>query len=82
MGASRASQWQANGAPWTRDELLVALSLYLQLPFGRLHRGTPEIKHHAQLLERTPSALAMKLTNFASIDDSIQRAGLRNVAQS
>ena len=67
--------------PWTRDELLVALSLYLQLPFGRLHRGTPEIKHHAQLLERTPSALAMKLTNFASIDDSIQRAGLRNVAQ-
>ena len=67
--------------PWTRDELLVALSLYLQLPFGRLHRGTPEIKHHAQLLERTPSALAMKLTNFASIDDSIQRAGLRNVAK-
>ena len=67
--------------PWTRDELLVALSLYLQLPFGRLHRGTSEIKHHAQLLERTPSALAMKLTNFASIDDSIDRAGLRNVAQ-
>lgn len=67
--------------PWTRGERLVALSLYLQLPFGRLHRGTPEIKHHAQLLERTPSALAMKLTNFASIDDSIQRAGLRNVAQ-
>ena len=67
--------------PWTRGEQLVALSLYLQLPFGRLHRGTPEIKHHAQLLERTPSALAMKLTNFASIDDSIQRAGLRNVAQ-
>ncbi len=67
--------------PWTRDELLVALSLYLQLPFGRLHRGTPEIKHHAQLLERTPSALAMKLTNFASIDDSIDRAGLRNVAK-
>ena len=67
--------------PWTRDELLVALSLYLQLPFGRLHRGTPEIKHHAQLLERTPSALAMKLTNFASIDDSIDRAGLPNVAK-
>lgn len=66
--------------PWKRDELLVALGLYLRLPFGRLHQRNPEIVHHAELLDRTPSALAMKLTNLASLDDSIERSGLRNAS--
>ena len=66
---------------WTRDELLVALGLYLRLPFGQLHRGQPEIIACAELLGRTPSALAMKLVNLASLDDSLDRAGLRNASQ-
>ncbi len=66
--------------PWTREELLVALGLYLRLPFGRLHRGNPEIVQHAALLDRTPSALAMKLTNLASLDESLDRSGLSNAS--
>ena len=66
--------------PWTRDELLIALGLYLQLPFGQLHHRHPQIIQHAALLDRTPSALAMKLTNLASLDDSLERAGLRNAS--
>ena len=66
---------------WTRDELLVALGLYLRLPFGQLHQRHPEIIEAADLLERTPSALAMKLVNLASLDDSLDRAGLRNASQ-
>ena len=66
--------------PWSRTELLVALGLYLRLPFGQLHRGNPEIVYHAALLKRTPSALAMKLTNLASLDDSLERSGLRNAS--
>lgn len=65
---------------WTRDELLVALGLYLRLPFGQLHQRHPEIIACAELLERTPSALAMKLTNLASLDDSLDRTGLRNAS--
>ena len=66
---------------WTRDELLVALGLYLRLPFGQLHQRHPEIIEAAELLKRTPSALAMKLVNLASLDDSLDRAGLRNASQ-
>ena len=67
--------------PWKRQELLVALGLYLRLPFGQLHKGNPEIIKHAALLDRTPSALAMKLTNLASLDDSLERSGLRNASR-
>lgn len=67
--------------PWTRDELLIALGLYLRLPFGQLHRRNPEIVRHSALLGRSPSALAMKLTNIASLDDSLERSGLRNASK-
>ena len=46
---------------WTRDELILALNLYLKLPFGKLHSGTPEIIHLAHLLGRTPGSIAMRL---------------------
>ena len=60
---------------WIRDELLVAFNLYCQIPFGRLHSRNAEIVDHANLLGRTPSALAMKLVNIASLDPIITRSG-------
>jgi predicted restriction endonuclease len=53
---------------WSRDELLIAFNLYCRIPFGKLHRSNPEIVSAAKKLNRTPSALAMKLVNFASFD--------------
>jgi putative restriction endonuclease len=53
---------------WTREELILALNLYLKLPFGKLHSGNPEIIHLAYLLGRTPGSIAMRLNNFASVD--------------
>lgn len=53
---------------WKRDELLLALRLYIRTPFGRLHRTNPEIVQLAIDLGRTPSAVAMKTSNFASLD--------------
>ncbi len=60
---------------WTRDELLVALNLYCQLPFGQLHSKNPIIISVAEKLARTPSSLAMKLTNIASLDPKITQSG-------
>src|SRR5476649_2564708 len=60
---------------WTRDQLLVALTLYSQIPFGRLHSKNSDIIHYAKLIGRTPSALAMKLVNFASLDPFIIESG-------
>jgi putative restriction endonuclease len=66
---------------WTKEQLKLAFHLYCQLPFGRLHSRNPEIIHLAKLIGRTPSAVAMKLVNFASLDPAITstgRAGLGN----
>ena len=65
---------------WTRQELLVAFALYCRLPFGRLHHRNPEIIRFSEAIGRSPSALAMKLANIASLDPAITstgRAGLR-----
>lgn len=69
---------------WTRAELLAALHLYLQLPFGQLHRGQLRIVQLAGWLGRTPSSVAMKLVNIASLDPAITgtgRAGLKKASQ-
>jgi predicted restriction endonuclease len=58
----------SRGKPWTRDELIVAFNLYCGLPFGQLHNRNPVIIEMSQKLDRTPSSVAMKLVNFASLD--------------
>jgi len=70
---------------WTRDELLIAFNLYCKIPFGRMHRNNREIIQLASLIGRTPSAVAMKLVNFASLDPAHQQrnvSGLRNASRS
>src|SRR6185312_15340668 len=61
---------------WTRDELILALNLYLKLPFGKLYSGTPEIIHLANLPGRTAGSIAMRLNNFASVDPFHQQRGI------
>ncbi|CAL60247.1 Putative restriction endonuclease [Herminiimonas arsenicoxydans] len=65
---------------WNRDQLLVAFNLYCQIPFGKMHSRNPEIIRLATLIGRTPSALAMKLTNIASLDPAITSTGRRGLA--
>lgn len=60
---------------WTREQLLIAFNLYCQLPFGKFHSRNPEIITFASLIGRTPSALAMKLVNIASLDPVITDSG-------
>ncbi len=52
---------------WSREQLLIAFNLYCQMPFGKMHSKNPDIIRFADLIGRTPSALAMKLTNIASL---------------
>lgn len=53
----------------------MAFSLYWRLPFGRFHSKNPEIIKYAALIRRTPSALAMKLSNIASLDPAFLKTG-------
>ncbi len=61
---------------WTREELILAFNLYLKLPFGKMHKRTPEIIALANLLGRTPSSIGMRLGNFASVDPFHQQRGI------
>ena len=69
----------SNRRRWTRQELLVAFGLYCQMPFGKLHAQNPKIIKFAQLIGRTPSALAMKLSNIASLDPAITSTGRKGL---
>ncbi|AWN16181.1 HNH endonuclease [Salinisphaera sp. LB1] len=60
---------------WSRTELLAAGWLYCRLPFGRFHHRNPEVIRLAEAIGRTPSAVAMKLCNLASLDPAITSAG-------
>lgn len=70
--------------PWTNEERLVVFRLYCRTSFGRLHQRNPEIIQLAQSIGRTPSAVAMKACNFASLDPlhkSRNISALGNVSQ-
>lgn len=64
---------------WSREELLVAFNVYCQTPFGKLHSRNPDIVRVAAVLGRTPSSLAMKLVNFASLDPFITSTGRKGL---
>jgi putative restriction endonuclease len=64
---------------WTRQQLLVAFNLYCQIPFGKMHSRNPQIVKYSRLIHRSPSALAMKLTNIASLDPAITLTGRKGL---
>ncbi|WP_271254225.1 HNH endonuclease [Pseudanabaena sp. Chao 1811] len=64
---------------WSRDELIIAMNLYCKLSFGQLHHRTPIIIEVSRKIDRTPSSLAMKLVNFASLDTSLQARGIKGL---
>ncbi len=61
---------------WQEDELLLTLHLYCRTSFGKLHQGNPDIIQLANIIGRTPSAVAMKALNFASLDPALNQKGL------
>ena len=64
---------------WTRDELILTLSLYFQLPFGRLNHTTPEVKELARIINRTDNSAALRLVNFAACDPYIINSGRKGM---
>lgn len=66
---------------WTREQLILALNLYHQTPFGRQHKTHPPIIELAQKIDRTPSAVAMKLCNFTYLDPTENGKGLSGASK-
>lgn len=64
------------GALWSRDELILSLYLYCQIPFARTKANNPEVIKLAKLLGRTPSSVARKLGNFGAFDPLLAKQGI------
>jgi putative restriction endonuclease len=65
---------------WSKEELILAINLYSKLTFGQLHQRNSEIVELAQLIGRTPGAVAFKLVNFASLDPRLKQKGMSNAS--
>ena len=65
---------------WTRDEMILVLNLYLKLPFSKMDRRNPDVIHLADIIGRTPNAVALRLVNYASYDPILQRRGISGMA--
>lgn len=67
------------GRSWERDEFIAAFNLYLKLPFGKMVSTNKDIRELAQLLDRTPNSIALRLVNFASCDPYHQNRGVKGM---
>ena len=63
---------------WTREEVWAALALYLKTEFGRIHKANPDIISLSEKINRTPSAVALKMSNLAALDQTLDRKGMRH----
>lgn len=62
---------------WTREELIVAFNLYCKIPFSKINYNHKLIKELAIAIGRTPSAVAWKLVNFASLDPTLKERNIK-----
>jgi putative restriction endonuclease len=70
---------KAGQSLWTREQSILAINLYCKLPFGKMHKTNPSIIELAQLIGRSPDAVARKLGNFASLDPTLQARGIKGL---
>src|ERR1700744_1279746 len=64
---------------WTREQSILAINLYSKIPFGQMHASNAEGKELAELIGRSPAAVARKLGNFASFDPKLQARGVKGL---
>ncbi len=68
------------GKAWSEEEQILALNPYFKLPFRQQHSGNEQVQKLAELLDRTPGSVNMKLNNYAALDETLDREGLSNTS--
>lgn len=64
---------------WTHEEFILALDLYFRISFGSIHKNNPDIIKLSELIGRTPSSVAMRLSNYAANDPELQARGIKGL---
>jgi len=65
---------------WTREELMLAFELYLEIPFGKIHWSNLKVIELSKLLNRTPASISIRLSNFAHVDPYHQGRGVKGMS--
>lgn len=65
---------------WSREQLLIAMNLYFRIPFGQFDRKNHEVIRVANAIRRSPSSVAMKLSNLASLDPYHKDRGIKGLS--
>lgn len=85
----------ARNAPWTAEELILALDLYFRVPPTKAAQNDPRIVELSRILNklagraaakdpsryRTPASVYMKMRNFLRFDPSYTSTGLTRGAR-
>ena len=66
---------------WTREQTMMAFALYRILPSGKWDKRNPTVQRLADHIRRSPSAVALKLGNLASLDENRTTKGLTNCSR-
>lgn len=61
---------------WTREEEIIVFNLYCQIPFKKSSKNHPDVIRIANLIDRSPSSVNMKIGNFGSFDDNLKKQGI------
>lgn len=61
---------------WSREELIVVFNLYCKIPFSKTVKTNPKVIEVANLIGRSPSAVAFKLGNFGAFDPELKKRGI------
>lgn len=67
------------GSKWTRDETILALSFYYEMPYGRINRSNRYLQEMALKMGRSLSSLIMKMVNLASMDETHLNRGVTSL---
>ncbi len=61
---------------WTREQTIVAFNVYCKIPFKKSSKNHPEIIKYSKIINRSPTALNMKVGNFGRLDPDLQKKGI------
>lgn len=62
--------------PWSKEETIIAFNVYCKIPFKDCNKSHPIIIKYAKLLNRSPSALNMKVGNIGRLDPELKTRGI------
>lgn len=65
---------------WTKEETIVAFNVYCKIPFKNSSKSNPTVIKYAKILNRSPSALNMKIGNFGRLDPELQKKGISGLS--